>query len=830
MDAGMTNKRWQTLKRLFNEAIELRGAEREEFIDKACKGDKPLREELESLLKAHENPGVLDKSPGNFMKSVLSHHAVGDKKGEQVGPYKIIRLLEHGGMGSVYLARRTDGHFEQKVALKLLRTGFSTEEQTRRFLAERQILASLSHEHIARLYDGGVTAEGQPWFAMEYIEGLPIDEYCDKHNLTIRERLKLFTRICEAVQYAHRKLIVHRDLKPSNILVTKEGTVKLLDFGIAKALKQNEILPQTAPLTRPGQLPLTPAYASPEQVLGEAVTTGSDIYQLGVVLYELLCGCRPYEVSGKTPSEIERIVCEENPTRPSTAITKIAKSSGEILKEITSSRGTGLKRLKEKLSGDLDLIVLKALRKEPHRRYNSAEQLNTDIERYLEGRPVNAHTDSFSYRAGKFINRHKTGVTASLAILVLLVGYAVTITWYSHRTQAALEQAERETEKAEQVTDFLIGMFERANPYEAEISDPRYNENISTNELLDQGSRRVRQELSDQPEVQAEIMYNLGRIYLVLGNYDKAKPLLEDALALHREHSTPDDLDLSKNLYQLGRLLRHQGKMDRPARLYNESLEIQRQHFGEQHPDIAKNLHELAIIAARMGNLSRADSLFRKGLEMQKSVYGENHPEVATGLHLLGLLHAMKKEYPKAEKLLRHSLKIRENHVGDEHPMRIETLDRLGQILIYRGKVEEAEPMVQEAMDVRDKMFPKLHPSRAVSLNNMGRLLRQKENFVKAEKMFRDAEEIYRQLYGPENLDLANTLFERAKIYKLGGDYKQAMTLYKRALKMHKSLIGLDNKHSEKYINEFADLYDKMGKPGEVSEYRAMLNNNSDSH
>jgi eukaryotic-like serine/threonine-protein kinase len=317
---------WQELKRIFSRAIELEGKEREKYLEKACKDKPELLEEVLSLLKAHHNSGPLDQSLDHIKQSALSGFDFQSMKGKKIGPYKIIDTLGQGGMGNVYLADRDDKQFDQKVALKLLPTGFTTENQTKRFFSERQILATLSHKNIARLHDGGITGAGQPWFAMEYIQGKPIDEYCNHNKLTVNERLNLFLHVCEAVQYAHQKLIIHRDLKPSNILVTDDGTVKLLDFGIAKVLNSDEMSPEIIPVTRTGLLPLTPAYASPEQVKGDLVTTTSDIYQLGVVLYELLTGLRPYEVTGCTPSEIEEIICELTPTRPSTMI---SKTSGE---------------------------------------------------------------------------------------------------------------------------------------------------------------------------------------------------------------------------------------------------------------------------------------------------------------------------------------------------------------------------------------------------------------------------------------------------------------------------------------------------------------------
>lgn len=814
----MNQKYWQKLKETFNRALELEGIKREAYLDEACGENSKFREEVISLLDAFDTPGILDHSLEGFITTVLSHHLPDKKakiKGEQIGPYKILEALGHGGMGNVYLAERSDGQFEQQVALKLLQTDFTSENQTLRFLSERQILATLNHENIARLLDGGVTEDGQPWFAMEYVEGQPIDEYCDNHQLTINERLSLFLNVCDAVQSAHGKLVVHRDLKPSNILVKEDGTVKLLDFGIAKVLDSNNEFLNQADITKTGLLPLTPAYASPEQVCGNSMTTASDIYQLGIVLYELLTGCRPYEVSERPPSEVERIICEVQPTRPSTAITEVLpeqKDTKKPLQDISQDRQTKPGQLRKHLKGDLDTIILKMLRKEPERRYDSAEQLAYDIRHYLAGRPVKAHPDSVGYRAKKFIRRYKTGVAASTVIILLLISYAVTITWHSQRTQAALEQSQRETEKAEQVTHFLISLFEQANPYRQNELSTVYNDTLTTYELLNQGARRVRKELSDQPVVQAKVMYKLGRIYRMLGHFDKAKPLLEDALTVQRNNPSTNALDLADNLHELARLLRNEGEIKRPTKLYHEALEIQRRHLGEEHADIAKNLYELGIIAARKGSFDQADSLFKEGLAIQKSVHGQDHPDVATGLHLLGILYNLKEEVHKAEQLLQQSLDIRKNHVSSDHPEIAETMDRLGQVLLKQGKIKEAEPLLNKAWDIRKKLFQKTHPTRAVSLNNMGRLLHKKGNFDKADLMLQEAQNIYKELYGQENLDIATTLMERAKLYKSMEEYSTSERFYKQALSIQNSLYGRENYYTQQTLQKLSELYKTWGK------------------
>jgi serine/threonine protein kinase/tetratricopeptide (TPR) repeat protein len=432
--ADMTPERWQQVKGLLAAALETDRAERPAYLDKVCAGDVWLRAELENLLAAGEDvdAGLLmaTTSPAPEPGSVEPANA---RIGRRLGPYQIVEEIGLGGMGEVYRAFRADDQYKKEVAIKLVRSGQDSKFVVARFRNERQVLASLDHPNIARLLDGGTTDEGMPYFVMELIAGQPITEYCDGHQLSSSERLKLFLQVCSAVQYAHQRLIIHRDLKPSNILVTSDGLPKLLDFGIAKLLDPAATTEGSEPTLTLFRL-LTPAYASPEQVRGEAVTTISDVYSLGVLLYELLTGHRPYRVAGRSPHEIEQAVCEWEPLRPSSVLRqRQTQDSAGGAGEITSVSGRAVcegspERLSKRLRGDLDNIVLKALRKEPQRRYASVEQLATDIRRHLENLPVSASKDTLGYRTAKFVRRHKAGVVASCAVaLTVLAALAVTL-------------------------------------------------------------------------------------------------------------------------------------------------------------------------------------------------------------------------------------------------------------------------------------------------------------------------------------------------------------------------------------------------------------------
>ena len=417
---------------LFDEALELAPEQRSAFLDAVRARNPELHAELASLLEAHEDaPDFFGRLSDKFVSPFFSPFEKEPLMPVQVGPYHVVRELGRGGMSVVYLAERDDGQFEQQVALKLVRSDVDEGVGRQRFLSERQILASLNHPHVARLFDGVVMADGRPYLVMEYVEGELIDRYCDARCLSLVARLRLFQDVVEAVQYAHRNLVVHRDLKPSNILVTEAGQVKLLDFGIAKLLGAGEEAP-AASVMPTGSRWMTPEYAAPEQIKGQRVTTATDVYQLGVILYRLLTGHRPYRLEHTSTYEIERAVCEKEPTRPSTIVGQVEEvQRGEATVRITPEavsqmRGMELRALQRKLSSDLDAILLKMLRKEPEQRYATAEALSEDIRRYLDGRPVKARRGSWGYRLRKYVQRNAWGVAAVAVIVALVIGYATT--------------------------------------------------------------------------------------------------------------------------------------------------------------------------------------------------------------------------------------------------------------------------------------------------------------------------------------------------------------------------------------------------------------------
>ncbi|MGH7466713.1 MAG: serine/threonine protein kinase, partial [Longimicrobiales bacterium] len=499
----------QRIEEIFEAALELPREQRSVWLASACSGDLELLGEVIALLEAHERTdGILERDPAHIVHQL----EVESDEGRRIGPYRIAHELGRGGMGVVYLALREDGQFRHRVALKLLRGSADADELYRRFLAERQILASLQHPNISQLLDGGVGDGRLPYLVMEYVEGVPITEYCDRHRLTLTARVRLFLEVCDAVHHAHKNLILHRDLKPSNILVTSTGQVKLLDFGIAKLL--NPVLGGVEqPITRTDQRVLTPEYASPEQIRGDPLSTASDVYALGVVLYQLIAGQLPYKLTTRSAQELTDLICVREPERPSTVVARAASAAGAAARDLTAQRW------QRALRGDLDAIAMMALRKEPARRYGSAELLAQDMARFLDGLPVLAQRGSRRYRMGKFLRRHRIEAVAAMFVTAsLLTGAGLTL-WQASvarserdRASTALAESEQALAQSNRISAFLTSLFEANDPTRALGGE------VTASELLRRGSRQVDQ-LEDQPIVQATMFDVLGRVHRSLGEY-----------------------------------------------------------------------------------------------------------------------------------------------------------------------------------------------------------------------------------------------------------------------------------------------------------------------
>jgi serine/threonine protein kinase/Tfp pilus assembly protein PilF len=765
----MSAERWQRVEHVLDAALTQDPARWPSLLDESCAGDPELRAEVEALLaRLSSAEGFLSSGPGSAAAAALIADAKADSAnaaGRRIGPYRVVREVGRGGMSRVFLGERADGEFEQQVALKLLRPGLDSELDLERLRAERQILASLNHPHIARLLDGGVTDDGQPYLVLEYVEGRPIDRYCDEEKLGVAQRLGLFTTVAEATQYAHRNLVVHRDLKPSNILVAAGGTVKLLDFGLAKLLDPNERVGTR--LTRTGQRWMTPEYAAPEQIRGEAATTLTDVYQLGAVLYELLTGRVPFAGRDGSLHELEAAVLHDEPPLPS---------------------GTDPSR--RELRGDLDAIVMKALRKEPERRYASAATMIDDIERYRSGRPVLAQPDSKAYRARKFVGRHRAGVAMALAIPVLLAGAGI-------RERTLRTRAEDEARTSKAVEQYLISVFDVADPY----APPSLRSgDVTARALLDRGAARIDSSLAGHAANQAALRTVFGRVYANLGLFEQATSQLQRSLDQRRTLYGPRHEAVAEAMDELGQTLTSRKRLDEAEPLLREALALRRELLSSRHTSTAASLEHLATLMRERNDFTAADTLQREALLIRRSLLGDRDPAVAKSLSDLGLLYYWKAKYDDAEPVYREALSIQQETLGNDHPFTAATMQNLAQVQQLRGKLDEADTLFRRALAAKRKSLGNAHPSVTVNLNNLANLLfRARGKPDEAEPLVREALALDRQIFGENHSYVAASLDNLGSVLRLQGKFAEAERTFRQALAVNRAVFG--ERHSAVALN-----------------------------
>ena len=751
-----------------------------------CGGDEELRREVLELL-AHDPPETFLLDPVKQAALAVTDEQTDEMLERRIGAYRLTRLIGRGGMGAVYEAVRDDQQFEQQVAIKLIKRGMDTNFIRERFLRERQILASLDHPHIARLFDGGATADGLPYFVMELVDGEPITEYCRRRGLSLDARLKLFRAVCSAVQHAHQKLAVHRDLKPSNILVTADGAPKLLDFGIAKLLSPDpgEAVTRTETAVRL----MTPDYASPEQVRGGAITTATDVYSLGVVLYELLTGQRPYQFATYAPMEIERAICETEAPRPS---------------EAARQHTDALTKLARQLAGDLDNIVLMALRKEPERRYQSVEQFSDDLRRYLTGLPVQARADTFAYRAGKFVRRHKAGVAFAATVLMLLAGVALTMTVQAARIARERDRANQAAVAAEAATKSLMAMFEFADPGKAKGNA------ITAKELLDQGAEKVVRELKDQPAAQAKLMDTIGGLYQSIGVYDRAQSLMEESLKLRRQTLGAEHADVATSLHHLAALAYEKSDYTGSETLHREALALRRRLLGAEHTDVADSMAGLGQTLMALGKFAEAEPLVREALALRQKRLDPEHKDIAASLNGVGRVFSEQGKFAEAAEMYRQSLAIHRKLYGEEHPSVASSLNNLAAMLHDLGDYNGAEPLFREALTMRRKLLGEEHPDMANSLANLASLLQDKREYAEAEQCYRQALQLRRKLFGENHLKLTVTMNNLASLLSEKGDWAGCEVLHRQTLAIRRKELGEDHHEVATSLNNIANvLYHK---------------------
>ena len=816
----MTPERRREIDQLLDVLLDLPATERPAWLDRRCGDDVSLRAELEALVGAHDaTGGILDGDMHGVVRALLGAPADGPAPGaaggdgeRRIGVYRVLRELGRGGMGVVYLAERDDGHFRRRVAVKLLRASPDAEELHRRFVAERQILASLQHPNIAQLLDGGVTDGELPYLVMEFVDGLPISEYCDRQRLGVPARLRLFRDVCAAVHHAHQNLVIHRDLKPGNILVTGAGQVKLLDFGIAKLLNPG-LGPADQPLTRDEHRVMTPEYASPEQIRGDTLTTASDVYALGVVLYELLAGHPPYYLAHRTHRELAEMICDRDPERPSSRVVRAERverrdgSTREVLPaDVAAARDATVDRLCRQLRGDLDAIVLTALRKEPGRRYSSADRLADDVQRYLDGQPVLARRGTRWYRAGKLLRRHRaTAAATALGTVAVLAAAGVAL------RQAGVAGRERDRaatalRQSEQVTGFLMGLFEAYDP------EGRQGGPAAARDLLELGTARVHQ-LAGQPRLQAQLLEVIGRVHRDLGQYAEARDALERSLALRRGALGERHLEVVGAMYQLADALRREGRYADAAAMSQRAVVLRETLPPAGMPDLGALLTQLAGLHIYLSDLPRADTLAHRALEVRRATLTPDDTLVIASVQYLGAVARYTGQLDSAERHYRDAIAMRERVQGPDDPAVAYTMVRLADILWEeRERPDDARALYERALPVMRAALGPSHPTVLAAESDFGMLRAQQGAVEEAERLQRRVLAAYRARYGPTHPSTVGALGRVAHALTHAGRHAEAEVLQRQEVALMRERLGPRHPALAPRLRELGDLLVTRGK------------------
>jgi serine/threonine-protein kinase len=782
---------WKRLEPLADQALEMEPAAREAFLEKLRADDPALSRELEEFLAAEEGSrefltGPVEQRHPALLQAMGEDEAAVDglPPGERLGPYRLVREIGRGGMGAVFLAERADGHFDQRVALKLVKRGMDTAEILERFRAERQILARLEHPHVARLLDGGVSEGGQPYFALEHVEGEPLTDHCARLGLPVAERLRLFLQVCDAVEYAHRSLVVHRDLKPSNILVTADGQAKLLDFGIAKVLDPEA---GDGSVTRGELRAMTPRYAAPEQIRGQAVTTATDVYSLGVVLYEVVGGGYPYGPAGPGPGDLQRAVLEQDP-RPLDGL------------------------------GDLDAVVRMALRKEPERRYGSVRALAEDVRRYLAGLPVAARPDTLGYRAARFVRRHRLAVAAAALVVVSLVaGLAATLWQAREAVRQAREarrqalEAQRQARRAEAVTRFTISLFKVADP------DASNGREITARELVERGAQRVQSDLGEQPELQAQMLLVIGEIDHRLGLQRQSRPLLERALELRRGLHPEDHVDVAEAQVAVGGALLQDGEFDRADELLARALRTREARLGPEDPDTVFARARLGRVRFEKGELAAAESLLSAAVAERRR-RSDDPLELAADVVALAHVHYARAQWADAERLYTEALAIRRRQLGEDDTSVSECFVNLGAVKQEQGDLGGAESYFRQAIEQRRRIVGPKHDLTVTANLNLAWVLIRRGREREAEPLLRESLETVRALHGPKSFLFAAVLNQLARALRGEGRAREAEPLSREALALSIGMLGEEHLRVASVRESLARILSDRGRFPEAED------------
>ena len=788
---------WSELSRLLDEALDIAPAQRASWLEAQRAAHPHLAAELEALLKREEAldaAGFLDPShaPELPMLSTLA--------GQTLGAYVLERPIGEGGMGSVWLARRNDGRFEGEAAIKFLSVAVAGPVGEARFRREGSVLARLSHPNIARLLDAGVSSTGLPYLVLEFISGKPIDEWCDAHTLSIEARLRLFQQVLAAVAHAHANFIVHRDLKPDNILVTDDGTVKLLDFGVAKLLGEDGA--SARPVTATNGAAFTYKYAAPEQIKGEPITTRADVYSLGVILYELLSGRHPTSSGSMTPAEYVVATLTSEPSPMSTPPTGASFTREDALR-YAQVRGTSPDKLRHALAGDLDNIASKALKKNPDERYPTVEAMAEDIRRHLIHEPVSARADSLSYRARKFVRRNRVPVAVGTLTVLGLIGGVM-------RERQLRARAESEARKAVAVESYLVGIFGAADPFAAGVGKPS---EITARTLLDRGADRMDTSLVDQPDVRAELRGALGSVYANLGVYDRAARELRQSLVARRALDGVNSAAVAEMMDQLGEVLVEMDSLAQADTLLRGALATRRKLFGDRNEATAASLTHLAMLLQNRDDFANAERLFREALDIHRDLNGEGDTSVATSRDFLGQLLQARSANADALQQYRMALSIRRLRLGVDHPATAQTMQNLASAEENLGKYHEAEQDYRAALTIERRTLGSEHRSVTLTLNDLGQMLFKLGRLEEADSLLREALVTNRRMFGENHEAVSANLSNLALIVRERGDFDEAERLLQEALVVDRKLYGEAHMNVGFDMNEIAVVLRLRGRP-----------------
>jgi non-specific serine/threonine protein kinase/serine/threonine-protein kinase len=763
-------RQWEKVKELFGAALDREPEQRETFLRGACGDDEALRVEVESLLAAHAGSDDLWQSPwpSEFLKTPPIPNLI--------GPYHLIEKIGEGGMGQVWLAEQTEP-LRRQVVLKLIRAGMYDDSKLRRFQAERQSLAIMDHPAIAKVFDAGATTDGQPYFVMEYVPGEKITSFCDHKKLKVRERLDLFVKVCEGVQHAHQKAIIHRDLKPANILVVEldgKPAPRIIDFGLAKAVEP--VAGETL-FTQAGGLLGTPGYISPEQADPDCkdIDTRTDVYSLGVLLYELLTGLLPFDTKQwekKPLYEVMRQLKEQDPPSPSTRV-GMAKDSSTSSAEM---RGTEPKQLASLLHGDLDWITMKALEKDRARRYGTPSELAADIQRYLINEPVVARPASAGYQLRKYVRRHRIGVAAAAALILLLAGFAGMEAVQIKRITQERDRTARERDRANRIADFATGMFKVSDPSEAR------GNSVTAREILDKASKNIESNLANDPDMQAQMMFVMGATYQGLGLLPQSEQILRKTLEIQKRTQGPDNAATLHTMLILGSTLMYEGKGAEAEEVERQALDTDERTLGPKNPQTIRTTVVLGGTLLSEGKNTEAEALYRELLPTLRNVLGSENGTTIASMNNLALAETQLANYPQAEDLIRQVLEINKRKLGPDHPETLRPLTNLSYILRMEGRFKESEATAREALEANRRIFGPEHPVTLVSSQYLANAFLGEGRFNEAEKLCRETLGLRKKVEGPSNGETLESAAMLALDLMYQGKYAEAENLDRGAL------------------------------------------------